>query len=288
MTRGRLPAAILAAAALLAGLIPGPAKAWDAEGHRIVAEIAWSQMTPKARAGAAALIARSAEQATPACPVASLEDASVWPDCVRADRARFGSMAPLHYEDEPLCGPPDPARQCPEGRCLTAAIDRAMGVLGDPARPPAERLEALEEVTHFVGDLHQPLHAADNGDRGGNEIKVTVEGRSENLHWVWDTDVVRAAVGPDAEAGAAALAPLAAANRKAWSRGGLHEWFEESHALAVSYVYARLAQAPACGVPAPAQALSPAYIAGAAPLVRIQLARAGVRLAVLLNAALGR
>jgi hypothetical protein len=56
----------------------------------------------------------------------------------------------------------------------------------------------------------------------------------------------------------------------------------------VSYVYPNLARPPTCGQPAPAQTISQAYLDGAAPLVRTQLAKAAVRLVVVLNDALGR
>jgi hypothetical protein len=83
------------------------------------------------------------------------------------------------------------------------------------------------------------------------------------------------------------LEPLVAANAEAWSRGDLDAWLAETHALAVSYVYAKLAKPPACGAPAPEQAISQAYLDGAAPVVRLQLGRAAVRLAKVLNEALG-
>ena len=55
----------------------------------------------------------------------------------------------------------------------------------------------MEEVAHFVGDMHQPLHAADNNDRGGNSSHVMVQGHASNLHHVWDTEVLENAVGGD-------------------------------------------------------------------------------------------
>jgi hypothetical protein len=46
-----------------------------------------------------------------------------------------------------------------------AAIDHFASVLRDRSAPPRDRLEALKFVVHFVADLHQPLHCADDGDR---------------------------------------------------------------------------------------------------------------------------
>ena len=54
---------------------------------------------------------------------------------------------------------------------------------------------ALRLVIHYVGDLHQPLHATaevdseyPEGDRGGNEEWIpTGPGGVGNLHQIWDS-----------------------------------------------------------------------------------------------------
>ena len=83
-------APMAACATFLAGAsFPPAANAWGAEGHRIVARLAYEQLTPRAKAEVDRLIARSGAQYTPSCPVASLEDAATWADCVRPMRDRF-------------------------------------------------------------------------------------------------------------------------------------------------------------------------------------------------------
>merc|ERR1711976_124333 len=52
----------------------------------------------------------------------------------------------------------------------------------------------LRNLIHFVGDIHQPLHATaavmkdhPDGDEGGNSIKLWMEGmEGDNLHFFWD------------------------------------------------------------------------------------------------------
>jgi hypothetical protein len=281
---------ILAIGAILVACVvlgPGRALAWDAEGHRIIAHLAYERLTPRAKAAVDALLAHSAEQGTPSCPVANLDDAATWPDCIRPLRGRFEYLAVMHYEDVPLCGTAPKATYCPDGRCITDETRRAIAILRDPRRPAPERLQALEEVAHFIGDMHQPLHAADNGDRGGNEVHVQVEGHATNLHHVWDTEVLENAVGTSEVNAEAALRPLVARNAALWAGGDVDTWLAETHRLAVTYVYPKLDHPPACGQPAPDQTISQAYLGGAAPLVREQLARAAVRLARVLNGALG-
>ena len=278
--------AVAAAVAICAAAGPHHAFAWGPEGHRIIAHLAYERLKPKAKAAIDALIARSAEQDTPPCPVASLDDASTWPDCVRPLHARFDYLAVIHYEDVPYCGAAPKSVYCPDGKCITDETRRAIAALRDARRPAKERLQALEEVTHFIGDMHQPLHAADNNDRGGNEVHVQVLGYASNLHHVWDTEVLENAVGTSEANAEAALRPMVAANASRWSSGDVDSWLAETHRLAVTYVYPKLSQSPACGQSAPAQTISQAYLDGAAPMVRQQLARATVRLAVVLNQAL--
>ena len=79
---------------------------------------------------------------------------------------------------------------------MVAQIARDMSVLRDPKAPQPAKLEALRFLIHFVGDLHQPLHAADRHDKGGNSLIVFQGRRRSNLHRVWDEDVVEA-LGPD-------------------------------------------------------------------------------------------
>ena len=70
----------------------------------------------------------------------------------------------------------DPTRDCapsPEGDCIIAAIDRFSAVLADASRADDERAEALGFLIHLVADVHQPLHATTNKDRGENDVAVT-------------------------------------------------------------------------------------------------------------------
>jgi hypothetical protein len=283
---------VYGSAAFMATLIavstpPINALAWDSEGHRIIAHLANERLTPAARRAVDGLLAHSGEQATSSCRVASLEDAAAWPDCVRSLHGHFEYLAVMHYEDVPICGSAPKASYCPDGKCITDETRRAIATLRDRRRPAVERLQALEEVAHFIGDMHQPLHAADNGDRGGNAVRVEIEGHPSNLHHVWDTEALEYAVGTDEARAEAALRPLFNANDSRWRSGELDTWLAETHRIAVRYVYPKLAQPPVCGRPAPAQMISKAYLDRAAPIVRVQLARAAARLSVVLNQSLG-
>jgi hypothetical protein len=81
-------------------------------------------------------VAHSAEEVTPTCPVANLEDASTWPDRIRPLHGRFEYLARMHFEDVPICGAVSKAAYCPDGACITEETRRAIAILRDPRRAP--------------------------------------------------------------------------------------------------------------------------------------------------------
>lgn len=128
----------------------------------------------------------------------------------------------------------------------------------------------------------------DNADRGGNEVQASLpDGRTANLHHIWDTDLVVAALGSDETQAEATLRPLVTANAASWTTGDVNAWAAETHLIGVSVAYGKLPASPFCGRAAPFEPLDQAYVDAAIPVVREQLGRAAVRLATLVNAALG-
>jgi hypothetical protein len=271
-----------------------PALAWGEFAHRLTARLAAAELTPAARVQVRQLIAAAPRLNTPECRLASLEDASVWPDCVRGLGTRFAPTAPWHYQNISVCGDFDIAAKCPDGNCVTAQIPRQQAILANRALPAVQRLAALAYLVHFTGDLHQPLHVGDKGDRGGNDVRAAfgaIAGPRMNLHRIWDSELAeRAATEPPA------LAPgqASAAQRSAWRAGGpgtaarVQQWAQESWMVAHDLVYPRLDGFPdTCAGPIGLVAtVTPAYVAAATPVVRIRLAQAGSRIALLLNQAL--
>ncbi len=172
------------------------AAAWGPEGHRIVAQIAAEHLTPEAKAVIDVLLAGEGEPTLPGI--------SNW-----ADEARTPETAPLHYVDLPRgdCRY-QPKRDCPDGQCVVVAIEESLATLKNPATTPEARLTALKDLVHFVGDLHQPLHAGLHEDRGGNTLQIQWRGQGDNLHRLWDSGLI-ARTEPDWRRYAQRLAPLA-------------------------------------------------------------------------------
>ena len=71
-------------------------------------------------------------------------------------------------------------------------IPRLIATLRDTAAPREQREEALRFLVHFIGDMHQPLHAGERHDKGGNDVHVTFEGHPFNLHAAWDGKLIEA------------------------------------------------------------------------------------------------
>ena len=101
------------------------------------------------------------------------------------------ATAPWHYIN--IClqdGKLDLPARCPPDNCVTAKIDECARRLRDGDYDKWGAAGDLVFLIHFVGDIHQPLHAATNADRGGTCQRVNVEPVEENLHYAWDDAVV--------------------------------------------------------------------------------------------------
>lgn len=278
----------LAALLLLPLLLASPAKAWWDYGHRTVAAIAWSEMSPAARAAATRLIAQSKVLETPKCPIRNLEDAAVWPDCVKELGDRFSYTNNWHFQDVDVCADYNLKGTCPGGNCITVQIDRNARLLGDAKVPVRERLMALAFLVHFVGDLHQPLHMAEHAnDAGGNGVKAAYgfyAYDNVNLHKVWD--------GLMAERLISEAPPLrdeiTPEKRREWLQGEVKDWAKVSWERARDITYGKLPVDRICP-PQKIEArvvIDQAYVAAARDAVRTGIEQAGVRAALLVNRAL--
>jgi nuclease S1 len=254
----------LAGAAVVAALavLPSLAHAWSADGHRIIADIAARELSPQARAAVDQILAGR-----------SMAEVSSWADEVRGQEAYTWS-APLHYVNvEPGAAAFDLTRDCPEAGCAVKAITDEIAALKDPATPADKREEALKFLIHFVGDLHQPLHASFERDRGGNSIQVEANGIPMNLHKFWDVATIEAAQKDWQTYASDLFATITPEQRGAWSSLDPAVWANESYQLAVAVAY-----------PIPADGkLDQVYITRSADTARTRLAMGGERLAAVLN-----
>jgi hypothetical protein len=262
IARVRLLATLLVPAALASAPVVNGTRWWDL-GHRVVARLAESRVTPHTREAIRDILDGQ-----------SLADASVWADNIRQYRHDADR---LHYVNIPLGDTRYvPGRHCPGGQCIIAAIEQERHLLADPAASPEERAEALRFLIHFMGDLHQPLHLADNGDRGGNQRAVIFLGHATDLHQVWDGELIDSSVGNKEEYFESLRRRMGSIDLKALEAGTVVDWAMEGHRIAVEHAY-RLPRDGRIGW---------AYVRANRPIVDRVLIAGGVRLAKVLNEAL--
>lgn len=272
-------------------LSPAPALAWGSEGHQVVALIARQYLKPEARRRVDAILAT--DQDTLTAP--DMAARATWADAWRREHKDTENwhFADIELDDGDLAkacpeSPPSdaPASAGPATECVVTKLEQFTRELAAPATSPQERLLALKFVLHFVGDLHQPLHASDNHDRGGNCVRLALGGpRTVNLHGYWDTLVV-GEIDPDAKALAKQLGKrISRQEMTAWSTGTPEDWARESFGLAKQVVYTVQSQ-PGCDETRAPIALPAGYDAQARRVAAEQLAKAGWRLAQVLNRAL--
>ncbi len=281
----RLRILVAAIAALLLPL--SPAAAWWEYGHQTVAAIAYLEVTPQTRTGIDRLLRQARLLDTPTCPAKTIEDASVWPDCVKQLGDRFSYAYAWHFVDIDVCKPFDPKGPCAGGNCVIAQIERNQRLLADKHLNARERLMALAFLVHFVGDLHQPLHAAErDGDQGANKLRVhygAIAGRT-NLHSVWDGLLAERAISAAPAGARGLLVDTTPASRAAMAAGTVEDWARESWDTARDTVYPTATHAPACPPTKPADAgLDEAAIQQLIPTVRQQILKGGLRLAKMLD-----
>ena len=275
------------AVALLVCLCAPIAAAWGPQGHRTVGAIADRLLTPPAHAAVLTLLAGDLDKFGAPSGRTTLEAVAVWADEIRGTPA---DRPPWHYDNIPVCGGAPRERYCPDGQCNTAQLERLSALLRDPRATARERNEALKWLVHLVADIHQPLHAADNHDHGGNDVTVVLAGvrtrGRESLHRAWDNELVTLALHtrnrqqPPANIAALALEARSLAGDA--GQGSPDSWAVESNNLArnVAYTYPGFA----CNLVSPGPVvLDAAYQQQAEAIVRERLLLAGARLAAVLN-----
>lgn len=268
----------------LAALLPTPALAWGEYGHRSTAAIAAANLSPRARSSMQRLLRAAPLLGTPDCPLDSIGDASVWADCVRRDRDRWGYTSPWHYQNVDICTPFALEPNCPNGNCAYAQVERNFKILSDRSLPDNVRLEALAFLVHFTGDLHQPLHAGDRHDRGGNDVDADygiIPGL--NLHWIWDGPLAERAISTPPQI----IRSYGPAERAGIVTGTPEDWSREAWQVSRDIAYARALDGDPCGPkPQGEVVIDEPDVAASTEALRLQVVRAGLRLADMLEKAL--
>jgi S1/P1 Nuclease len=296
----------IAVRVLITLLVAAPAWSWGFTGHRIIALIAEQRLSPPVREEVRKLLMDGKY---------SLADISVCADRLRdTDRKRpedemcrwvAGAVPSTnekwHYIQIPV---PTQAKAlaafCPQGDCVTAKIN-SFALRLRTSMDQAEQRQALLFLVHLVADVHQPLHAVDRScDKGGTSERVNffVEGKKHadvNLHHVWDTDELELLmtdynVTDERAIAGALIASISSTEAESWIGATADQMAWESYKIAIARVYPSVPYQNFCG---PQEAalietdLSDSYEKDGSRVVQKQLMKAGVRLAAMLESALG-
>jgi len=304
----------VAAAGLAALLLPMQAcLAWGPEGHRVIALVAdrlLQQSDPGVRSKILSILATDKGSRLTKNDIASEAN---WADVLRekSEEARHAT-GPWHSTRFSPDNP-DLARACfgrnplpsgypashgPQENCSVDKIEQFARELRDPETSPGERLAALQFLLNLVGDLNDPLHAIDRGDQGGECVAVQIGSKPPvRLSSYWQDTLVAEVVGPDPAKGAARIvASTPAAEAQKWAWGNPEAWARETYEVAKSVTYSLAAGQPegkqsfpprsGQGESCPAADLyrvGPDYETKALAAVKLQLAKAGARLASVLR-----
>ena len=212
---------------------------------------------------------------------ASFPSACTWPDEI-VNEPKYRNTKPHHYillpqDTESI----DLDRDCPvEPGCVVRSANHHFSILRDSNTSKPSRTDALKFLAHFVGDMHQPLHAGYPSDHSGSDIKVSFFDKKTDLHRVWDGEILEHHLETSKQSWKELAQTLhleiTAEDRELWRAGELVDWAFESFRMAKYCAYKK---------PSRRWDLNQKYLDRHLPPIMRQLKKAGVRLAERLDTA---
>lgn len=242
-----------------------PAFGWSSHQHRVVATVAEAELPDDVKRQIRTILQNK-----------SLADVAVEPDNWRLSKAesRAWHFVSIPYDSRSYSA----VRDCPGGNCIVAAIEKFERVLADTNQSREKRAEALTYLTHFIADIHQPLHVTSrNNDRNAETVRVTYGTRSTTLHQFWDIYIYRTP--PDVATHVKQIQALRGSTKdlRSMGYGDAERWANESHQISRDWVY----KIPADGK------LTDSYAKQSLTIIDKQLLRASERLRATLIRLLG-
>ncbi|KAH9748500.1 Endonuclease 1 [Citrus sinensis] len=285
---GLCPLKFVLFVSLASVLVPG-AWGWSKEGHIMTCRIAQSLLEPDA--------AHAVENLLPQHVNGDLSALCVWPDQVR-HWYRYRWTSPLHFIDTPddACTY-EFSRDCHDthgkkNMCIVGAIRNFTSQLLHYREGSSDRrhnmTEALLFLSHFMGDVHQPMHVGFTSDEGGNTIELRWFRHKSNLHHVWDREIILTALADYYDKDTELLLQDIVAN---FTDGVWHDdvssWKDCDNLMKCPNKYATESINMACkwgykGV-TPGETLADDYFNSRMPIVMKRIAQGGIRLAMFLN-----
>ena len=269
---------------ILLAFLPSTAFGLGYDGHRIVCQVAFDELTPVAKTEVKRLLALDPDfdNFAESCLFAEVPKRIRWLD---------------HQINLPRSAQAITTAECPLAEsCVIPAIQSDFRILQDADSSDDEKLLALKLLGHWVGDIHQPLHVSFQDDKGGNSNNVNIP--DVNLHGVWDYVIISHNLGDDYLKIAEDLrGSITEKQRIDWQHDSPVEWANESFQITISASVKYCVQKQgSCwyssdnmmldrGEPWRDIAITDDYLDMHSATVSLRLQQAGIRLAELLNAA---
>ncbi|WP_047419778.1 S1/P1 nuclease [Cellulophaga sp. Hel_I_12] len=191
---------------------------WSKTGHRTTGEVAQRHLTKKAKKAIAEILDGQ-----------SLPLVSTYADDIKSDRT-YKEFSAWHYVNFPADKKYTDVAPSPYGD-IVLGIEKCMAIVKNENSSKEDKAFYLKLLVHLVGDLHQPMHAGREEDKGGNDIQLQWFGKGTNLHRLWDSNMI-----DDYGMSYTELADnLPAVNKnqiKEIQKGNVFDWVEESQDLA--------------------------------------------------------
>lgn len=249
---------------------------WGSFGHQAIALIAEQNLTENSKKTIKDLLANE-----------TISEGSIWPDQIKNDsdwnHTRSYHFVNIKDNDTYLNSlKSQTSQQKIQGDIVRALVESENVLRNLPSRRNNQnQTYALKFMIHFIGDLHQPLHAGRMQDLGGNSIKVSWFNQKTNLHSIWDTMMLMTylqsafklsnyQVGDDLQTYLDSLRKPTQIEISNWQNSYIDDWFKESYKLRESAYSGDANQ-------------SKQYYANRINIVNEQILKAGFRLASWLN-----
>ena len=232
---------------------------WGKTGHRVTGAIADKYISKKARKAIHKLLDGQ-----------SLALVSTYADDIKSD-SKYRAFGPWHYVNVPFDETYDTYPKSERGD-LIVGIEKCISVIKDEQASREDKAFYLRLLVHFIGDLHQPLHTGIGEDKGGNDFQVQWFNEGTNLHSVWDSKMINSydMAYTELAINARELSKVQIAEIQA---GTVRDWMEDSRNL-VKDIYKNTEKGEKLGY---------RYMYDYFDILRGQLQKGGLRLAVLLN-----
>jgi hypothetical protein len=237
----------------------GASEDWGKTGHRATGEIAQEYLSKKAKREIDKLLNGQ-----------SLAFVANYGDDIKSDNA-YRKYYPWHYVNFPFDSTYESHPKSEKGD-LVQGIYTCIDILKSETTTEAEKVFHLKMLVHFIGDLHQPLHVGLADDKGGNDRQVTWFKKGTNLHTVWDSTMIEDYSMSYTELAANAT-KLSNAQLQELQMGSVVDWMYDSRKLC-EQIYENTEKGDKLGY---------RYMYDYMDVVRSQLQKGGIRLAVLLN-----